>query len=303
MERLRQLIRNWLGFSRTEVNGFLILLPLMILLVFSEPLYRYWLSNQPRDFSQEQKKLDSLVAIWDKKKPSSALIAKAPEKKSFKHFDPNKISVNGLKDLGFSDNLSKRIAHYREKGGVFRIKGDLLKIYGVDSTFYHQLYPYILLPDRIEKSNSGREIVSGKGYENKAVEKFDLNTADTAILKTIYGIGPSLAMRIVKFRTGLGGFVNFEQISEVYGLDSLVVKKLRDRSFIAKDFEPVRININNADEKTLSSHPYISKSVAKAIVSYRYQHGNFTDVNDLKKLFTTTPLNAEKLIPYVTVED
>ncbi|HYC84903.1 MAG TPA: hypothetical protein VEB86_06760, partial [Chryseosolibacter sp.] len=64
MERLRQWVRNWLGFSRTEVNGFLILLPLMIVLILSEPLYRFYLSSRPRDFSAEGKLLDSIVTAW-----------------------------------------------------------------------------------------------------------------------------------------------------------------------------------------------------------------------------------------------
>src|SRR5688572_22709392 len=139
MNRLQRLIRNWLGFSRTEINGFLVLLPLMIILIFSEPVYRWWVSHRKISFAQDEKKLDSLIVLWRDKKPESTI----SEKTSLFVFNPNYSSPEELQSLGFSKNLSTRIAHYRQKGGKFRVKSDLLKLYGMDSTFYHQLYAYI----------------------------------------------------------------------------------------------------------------------------------------------------------------
>jgi competence protein ComEA len=305
MERLRQWIRNWLGFSRTEVNGFLILLPLMIFLIMSEPLYRLYLSTTPpRDFSAEAKRLDSLVANWNTSAdtiPNDEIENRAREVSLF-HFNPNKASISELKSLGFSDHLSRRIAHYREKGGVFRIKDDLMKIYGVDSTFYHQLFPYILLPEHPEKKEITQAITVARETKSD-LEKFDLNKADTSTFKKVYGIGSALAGRIVKFRTRLGGFINQLQLYEVYGLDTTVVKRLAEISFIEKDFVPEKLDINASDEKLLSTHPYITKTLAKAIVAYRYQHGRFKDVNDLKQIIISNPRDAEKLLPYLSVKD
>lgn len=301
MKRLRHWIRNWFGFSRTEVNGFIILLPLMILLVMSEPLYRLWISTRPRDFSAERRKLDSLVAAWNEKADSTAEKKYNPKFQKTP-FDPNKIPVAALKAMGFPDHLSKRIANYREKGGVFRIKADLLKIYGVDSTFYHQLYAFILLPEKLESKTQVEKV--SEIVHKRPASRFDLNAADSVMLKTVYGIGPVLASRIMKFRNALGGFVNLVQLKEVYGLDSTAVRNLTERSYIDTEFNPVKININTADEKLLSSHPYITRSMAKAVVAYRFQHGSFRDVEDARKVFITlTPSEAEKLIPYLAVHD
>ena len=184
------------------------------------------------------------------------------------------------------------------------IKSDLLKIYGVDSAFYQRVYPFISLPERVAINKKG-----AKKYEprknliaKKAAEKFDLNNADTSELKKIYGIGDKLALRILKYREALGGFVDMNQLKEVYGLDSLVINRLSENSTIQNEFQPKKININAASEKQLSSHPYLNK-VAKAIVSYRFQHGNFRAVEDIRNVGPMDEKSIQRVIPYLKVND
>jgi competence protein ComEA len=303
MERLRQLVRIWFGFSRTEINGFLILLPLMLVILVSEPVYMWWLANQPSDFSDEFSKLDSVAARWNTSFLNRAdTVARASTTSTLKKFNPNKISVEEMKSLGFDQRLSNRIANYRQKGGVFRIKSDLLKIYGVDSTFYHHLSAYIELPEAREKKELARKIVT-EHKKKPAHEKFNLNIADSATLKNVNGIGSVLAGRILKFRKALGGFIHPSQLKEVYGLDSVVTERLLRDCYIEENFLPVKLNINTSDEKTLASHPYISKRLARSLASYRFQHGPFRRVEQIIELFIPSPQDAEKLLPYLTVND
>jgi competence protein ComEA len=306
MQRLRVFLANWLGFSRTEVNGFLVLIPVLILLVMSEPAYRSWLAHQEKDFSRDQKLLDSLTAHWGSKDDKKHAVEKNILVTSLFDFNPNTASETELLNLGFPKNLSTRIANYRQKGGVFRIKRDLLKIYGMDSTLYDQLYTHILLPDELVPDKLSENKIESVAYterQKNTFVPFDINKADTAQLKRINGIGNVLATRIVSFRDGLGGFIDPAQISEVYGLDSAVVQKLKRASYIEDNFEPRKLNINTVDEKSLVSHPYIKKSIAKAILAYRFQHGNFKDVRDLTKVALIPSHEAERLIPYLKVED
>jgi DNA uptake protein ComE-like DNA-binding protein len=279
------------------VNGFIVLLPLMVVIVLSQPLYRLWLSGQPRDFSKDQKMLDSLVAQWEKKpRPLAATQA------SLFAFDPNKISIKELQMLGLSEILSTRIANYRQKGGQFRVKSDLLKIYGFDTTFYYRVYTYIRLPEKINGHQSKKNLPATP-RRNEILITFDLNAADTVQLKTIYGIGPVLSKRIIRFRDALGGFIRHEQLNEVYGLDSAVISRLLKVAFITQDFTPKQIDMNTADEKQFASHPYIKKFVARAIVAYRFQHGKFTDVADLHKLNLLRPEDIDKVLPYLKIND
>jgi DNA uptake protein ComE-like DNA-binding protein len=142
----------------------------------------------------------------------------------------------------------------------------------------------------------------GKILEHKAVEKFDLNVADTAQLKKIYGVGEKLSMRIIKYREALGGFVSMNQLREVYGLDSLVIDRLEKASEIKPNFSPRKMDINVATEKELKDHPYLSK-VAKALVSYRFQHGAFKAVSDIRSISSLDENTIQKITPYLQVGD
>ena len=130
---------------------------------------------------------------------------------------------------------------------------------------------------------------------------FDLNKADTSMLKTINGIGEKLSIRIVKYRDILGGFVSTDQLKEVYGLDTLVIKRLVETSFIDNEFAPVKLDINRATEKELSAHPYLNK-MAKVIVSYRFQHGGFKAVEDIRNVVNLDEKNFQRILPYIEVK-
>jgi DNA uptake protein ComE-like DNA-binding protein len=176
-----------------------------------------------------------------------------------------------------------------------------MKIYGMDSSLYEQLYAYIQLPENRAEGKKDVRVFTPPGQ--KANLTIDINTADTTQLKNIYGIGSTLAKRIIKFRDGLGGFILPTQFQEVYGLDSAVVNKLNKLCYIDKTFEPKKININAADEKMLSSHPYIKRNIARAIVAYRFQHGDFNSVDELGNISLIQPSDAAKIKPYLKVKD
>jgi competence protein ComEA len=299
MNTLRKWIRNIFGFSGKEINGFLILLPAMFVLIASEPVYRMWLAHRTDDFTRDRKHLDSLAQLWSTVPPDKDTTAVT----FLFAFNPNKVSVANMQRLGFSENLSARIANYRQKGGQFRTKADLLKIYGVDSAFYEKLYAYILLPEQI-KREPGEQHEKLLTQSNKnLLASFDLNQADTTALKSVYGIGSKLATRIIRFREGLGGFVKRDQLKEIYGLDTAVIRQLFKISFIAEDFTPRKINLNTANETEFSAHPYIKKSIAKAIVAFRFQHGNFTDVQELKRLTLLKAEEIDKILPYIKIAE
>ncbi len=298
MNRLRAWIRSFFGFSRTETNAFLILLPLMIVLVFSEPLYRYWFVRQPQDFSASAKELDSLIASWKWEAPDSILKSEAPPLKLFS-FNPNHATPEELMQLGFRNSIANRIVNYRAKGGKFQVKNDLRKIYGMDSTLFNRLYSYIELPERILKKEELKKFVL---KEKPKKEKFDLNTADTIQLKKIYGIGTKLSQRIVAYRDKLGGFVSTEQLKEVYGLDSMVVKELINKSFLDINYIPKQIDLNRASEQELGAHPYIKYKLAKAITAYRFQHGPFKALEELSGLALMDERKFERIKPYLSIK-
>jgi DNA uptake protein ComE-like DNA-binding protein len=126
----------------------------------------------------------------------------------------------------------------------------------------------------------------------------DINMADSLSLMDVYGIGPALARRILNFRTRLGGFVSMEQLKEVYGLDSVVVLRLKRQFRVLPGFEPEKIDLAFVTFDDLARHPYISWKQAQAIVSYRSQHGLSTP-QDLRKLNALDSVWLARMLPYL----
>ncbi len=56
-----------------------------------------------------------------------------------------------------------------------------------------------------------------------------LNKADAAQLEAVKGIGPSLAQRIIAYRTERGGFKTLEEIKEVKGIGQVKYEKIKDQ--------------------------------------------------------------------------
>jgi len=271
----------------------------MVLLIFSEPVYRSWFIRQPHDFSKETKELDSLIATLKWEPVKDTLIVKSADfsTKLFS-FNPNLATKEQLIELSFTNSLANRIVNYRLKGGKFGVKSDLMKIYGMDSTLFNKIQLFIDLPEKKLKESQALKSVE---KEKPAYVKFDLNTADTAQLIKIYGIGAKLSSRIVTYREKLGGFVTDSQLSEVYGLDSVVIKELLLKSFIEKGFQPKLVNINLASEQVLNVHPYIKHKLAKVIVAYRAQHGLFQSLDELKKITLIDEQKFQKIKPYLSI--
>lgn len=301
MRGLAKWIRNFFGTTRAQTNGFVALLILVTVVIFSEPVVRWWRSSQPRDFSRDKQTLDSLMRLWQAVETKNNTVSAKPDRVLF-DFDPNIIRKEQFLALGLSEKLATRIINYRNKGGKFRLKADLKKMYGMDSILYQSLYPHISLPEEAAKPTFENKDTGTRFKPKEKPQPFDLNEADTTQLQKIYGIGSKLAQRIVKYRDKLGGFVSAQQLNEVYGLDSMVVEKLVAASYLPEKPAVKTINLNSADEKTLAAHPYFGRRIASAIVAYRFQHGNFKSVDDLGKIPLIDKNNLGKVLPYVTVD-
>jgi len=316
MKKFYQRLRYALGFSQRETNGFLLLSAIMVLAV----VVLFWIPAlfPAPDYNPitDQQQLDSLVALLDTS--TSQPVRYASQKSSEKYsppatqtlfpFNPNTISAVQWQQLGLPAWLAQRILRYRNKGGSFRIKSDLQRIYDFPEPLYAQLHPYIQLPEQLPDalqnsiSEKAKTLPFSQPKREPALVRFDLNTADTTQLKAIRGIGSGLSRRIVKYRDALGGFSRPDQVREVYGLDSLVVNELLRYAFIA-DSQPIkRLRVNTATVEELDAHPYITPRLAKVIVAYRTQHGVYRSADDLSQIKIMDQTTLQKITPYLSFE-
>ncbi|NEM99541.1 ComEA family DNA-binding protein [Pontibacter burrus] len=311
MNKLKLWIRNYFGFSQREVNGFLWLITLMVLLTAAPFLFSK-LSGNKREATidpADQQLLDSLVVQLEKVPDNYSRERNAVPVVPLYRFNPNQLTLEQWQAFGLPKYLAQRILNYRNKVGDLTYKAELGRIYGLPDTVFQRLYPYIDLPEN-RPERFARNTVDNKqplpnpNWDNRPRERFvlapfNINTADTTQLKQIRGIGSKLSARIVKYRERLGGFNNLEQLREVYGLQPNVVDSLHKYTFVAKSHTPQQLNLNTVTVEELRSHPYMTSNLARAIVAYREQHGRFESVEELKKIKLVTPELYEKLRPYL----
>ena len=260
-------------------------------------------------------------------------------------FNPNTITEDSLQMLGFSQRQAASIIKYRTKGGKFRVKRDFAKMYVVDSAKYAALEPFILLPDRLPErkavhkkalpSTNSAEKRRDVTHKPKNVttahqtharqapapqpapaskygtrlpkEKYvcNLNTADSAALVQLYGIGGYYARKILQYRERLGGsFVDTRQLLEIEGFTQERFEKIKGNVVVlAEDVKG--FSLLKASREELERHPYIGPYAARGVETYLRLKGkgNFTSdmqlLEALVKERVISAQNADKLKEYL----
>lgn len=135
----------------------------------------------------------------------------------------------------------------------------------------------------------------------KAQTPVDLNSCDSALLESLPGIGPVLAVRILKYRNLLGGFASKEQLKEVYGLPPETFEIIKDK-VIAGSGAIRKIAVNTAEYRELSRMPYLENYDVAAILKYRKLKGKVTKMEELTGNNILTEEKALKVAPYLSFE-
>lgn len=205
-------------------------------------------------------------------------------------FNPNTIDKDGLISLGFSEKAANIFLNYRNKGGQFRTKNDVKKIYGVSDKLYQRIESYIQI-EAIQYQNKYEE---NKNSHSKTPIIIDINKAKIEDFEKLNGIGKGYANRIINLRTKLGAFIRIEQLNDKYtALPDSVYTKIAPYLQISNN-KILKININKAAESEIRNHPYITKWQADDILKNRPIYGE----NDLLELYTFKKEIYRKGIPY-----
>lgn len=296
-------MKAYLKFSKKELLGLCLLL--FVILFFAVAPFIRQHTNMPLD-ERDRAALNALTTApnTSSEKDSLAEPARTGHYRSHQYpvpaskvilfnFDPNTLSEEGWLQLGLRERTIRTIINYRKKGGRFRKKEDLQKIYGLHPDEFERLSPYILITGPTYP-------VPAQTGTRKAPQTIDVNTADTLAYKTLYGIGSKLAARIVNYRQKLGGFYTISQVGETYGVPDSTFRKISP--LLRLNTPGVRqLDINTASYETLNAHPYISSKLAYLITKQR-RTAPITSPEALRVLVAQTNDVFEKLEPYIRVE-
>ncbi len=295
---IRTILYNYFGFNKQQRRGLLMLCLICFALLMARIVYPYFISAEP----VMVKNLPLVEHALDSAEKNNSYLKKYNTKKNavvkLAVFDPNTVLYDELLSLGFSQKTARIFLKYRSKGFVFKQKQDLKKVFGISDDLYTALEPYIFIKNAVAEKNNAAEAKAEEPVTAKtkvAAKIIELNSADSLALLQLNGIGPAYAKRILKYRSLLGGFVNAEQLKEVYGFTEELYQKIKPQITL-NPAAIKKINLGKDDFKSINKHPYLSYELTKSIFDWK-RKTNITKDN-IASIINDDAL-LQKLIPYL----
>ena len=299
-------IRELFSFSGKERTGIIVLLFVIFVLIIIWKMIPFFIPEDKPDFSKWDAEVNAFLSKSEEKIPVRLALHPVP-------FDPNEVDSVGLVNMGLPPKLAANWAKYVLKGGRFRNKDGVKKIFGMTPELFEQLDSFIVIPlannSFVKTWGDTPEIKSRKEYkrdtiireafakkEKPRVMMLELNSTDSLHLLAIPGIGPVFASRIIRYRNLLGGYYAVSQLREVYGMREDNFNAV-SQYFTANPSVLKTFNINFATIQELGRHPYVGFKTARRIFKLRDEKGKFTSSNDLSSVVAEDSL--KRLVPYL----
>ncbi|MBC8321750.1 MAG: helix-hairpin-helix domain-containing protein [Bacteroidetes bacterium] len=291
LNKLNNWIKVFFSLSKNEQRGIIVLVFIILFVVIVNLSLPHFFKSKSESnlhkykadielFHKEQQPLIDSANIEFLQNSGEMDFAIASQKIKPTKFNPNKLPVEAWKKMGFTDMQIRTIKNYEAKGGKFNRKEDLKKIYSISEVEYEILEPYISIPS-IYKSKTGRIIKKNPPFKKANYQNVDINSADSSELINSLNLSPWLAKRTISYRNLLGGYVNKNQLKEVYGFTDSIYNAIE--SYITTDSSLItKIDINRIDFKNLLKHPYFDYNITNSFFNTRNKIGSFSSVDQLK---------------------
>lgn len=208
-------------------------------------------------------------------------------------FDPNEYTESDWVNLGLSQKQAAVIVKFTVNG--IYSNESLEKIFVLPKEAYDLIKDSTYYPDK--KTNYYKDNESSVSVEKVIV---NINLGSKEELEEIPGIGPFYAGKIIDYRKELGGYVDVNQLTEIWKFDNK--KLVAMKPYIELGNLPLdKININTATIDQLKTHPYISYSVANSIVKMRNQRGVFKSLVEIKESKLINDELFQKIKTYLSI--
>lgn len=227
-------------------------------------------------------------------------------------FNPNTIDSVDAIGLGIPVKQVNTLMRYRNKGGRFYKKEDILKLYGLDPLIAKRLIPFIELTSYNNLHEWGSDVnrdkvvgrrneyrgnkYGGEKYEvnkNSAWLKMkkrdidwliDINEADANEWQDKTKLPMNIVYQILNYKNYLGGFTHPMQIKKVYGLADTSFQTLRPHMIVQKNFIPL-LNSSNMNFAQWKSLGIFEDQQIFEILKLRKQQGGRLSWRELVILF------------------
>ena len=247
MKKITLWFRAVFGFNQSEINGFIILSILMVLLLIAPFLYSYLSKPLPYDSTNDELALEELLVKastykkekqkeydkkkiytknkkkWYKEKPHHIIKSENGQiddskpkwipnkfKKEIIPFEINSADTTALKQIkGIGSKLSERIIKHRNNLGGFHSLKQLKEVYGLDSNLITKNSKYFL------ELNVSQII------------KLNLDTSGVKTLIRHPYLNYKKAIAIVNYRAQHGNYKSIKDLMKIHLLKLEDVEKLR----------------------------------------------------------------------------
>ena len=202
----------------------------------------------------------------------------------YEKFRLDTVSVAYLQTIGFSHRRATAFLRYRDMRGGLRNIEEVRECYVIPAAECDTLARYLIFPEPKVADSVSRKI--------------ELNTADSAALRSIYGIGEKSVVEIMEYRQKLGGFARVEQLAEVKSVTESNFEKILQQIY-CDSCNISKIDINFAGPKELERHPYVSARTLRRIIKQRQLKGGWSRIEEMTEQNILSEEEAKRLAPYL----
>ncbi|MEG0808098.1 MAG: helix-hairpin-helix domain-containing protein [Alistipes sp.] len=205
------------------------------------------------------------------------------EKMAPSPFRIDTVSVRYLRAIGaLSKRQAEAFIRWRDLSGIYDME-ELRACYVVNDSVAAALAPYVIFPER-----KARPIDA----------PIEINTADSATLRGVVGIGARTVTAILHYRERLGGFHRVEQLSEVPGVTESNYEKIL-KQISCDSCKISKIDVNFASPNRIGRHPYIAPKTLRKLLRTRQLKGGWSTTEELVEDNILTREEAARLSPYL----
>jgi len=290
-------LKSHFWYNKRQRNGILFLILIILILQFIYIFVDFSsidnFQTKSIDINKYQNQIDSLKRI-------------KKENKKYKifPFNPNYLTDFRGYQLGMNTVEIDRLLAFRAKGKFINSSVEFQNITGVNDSLLNTISAYFKFPDWVNSEQKDKTVKKLYSKKNASfpIEKQDLNVVTSKELMAINGIGEKLAKRIVSYRNMLQGFSYNEQLYEVYYLNKDVADKVLSQFAVMNIPQIQKININLANFKEVLRLPYIDYQLTKKIFDYRNEIGEFSSLQELKKIDSFPLEKFDRIALYLTTQ-
>lgn len=244
------------------------------------------------------------------------------EKKSLTisgRFNPDRHSPNQWIQMGFTEKQTDAILKYKKYlGGSFISKEKFKECFIISKENYHQLEPYLILPDQVLKSSDQYRSFAKTHLQYKS---FDPNILDISGWQSL-GFSQNQARVIVNYRDKnlKGSFKSIEDIQKCFVISTEKFEELKPFIRINPSLSTVKqektdfskTDLNTITFKQLLEFGLDEKS-AGSLIGFRRKLGGFINKQQImetynidkelvEKLISICPLNSSEVQKYTLLE-